>query len=118
MEIISNNHVHVFNLKIADTTKKITTGLMHVKSLPDNEGMIFIFNKSQKVSFWMKNTHIYLDMLFVDENNQIIFIHKNAIPLDEKNIISCPMPVKYVIEINGRLCDKLNIKVGDYIKNL
>ena len=85
---------------------------MFVKEMPENEGMLFIFEKSGIYPFWMKNTLIPLDIIWLDENQNIVFIKKNALPCKED---PCPSinpnkTARYVLEINSGLVDKLNLE--------
>jgi len=103
------------DIEIADNPDKIETGLMYRRSLPDKAGVLFIYKQPQPLSFWMKNTYIPLDIIFVDENTQIVTIHKNTKPLSEDSIPSYRDSM-YVIEVNAGFCDKYGIQIGDYIK--
>lgn len=106
---------HTFMLEVAKDAVDIQIGLMYRKHMPDDHGMIFLMGKPAKeVSFWMKNTMIPLDMLFVDETGRIAHIHPNAIPQDLTPIPS-RMPVVAVIELNGGLAEKRGISVGDEV---
>lgn len=114
-ELITSSQVHTFNLQVAESIEQKARGLMNVKSLQANEGMIFINQTPNISSFWMKNTWIPLDFLFIDDTNHIVHLHKNATPYDEFHNISSMVPVKYTIEINAGLIEALNIKIGDTI---
>jgi uncharacterized protein len=103
------------DIEIADTPHELTTGLMHRRSIPKTAGMLFIFDRSQLLFFWMKDTYIPLDIIFIDENMQILRIQKNVKPLSEKLIPSL-RNAKYVVEVNAGFCDEQSIEVGDYIK--
>jgi len=105
------------DIEIADNPDKIEIGLMYRRSLPDKAGVLFIFKQSQPLSFWMKNTYIPLDIIFADENMQIVMIYKNTKPLSEDSIPSYRDSM-YVIEVNAGFCDNYGIKSGDYIKFL
>jgi uncharacterized membrane protein (UPF0127 family) len=105
-----------FDLYVALTDYEIQKGLMFVKELNENLGMIFIFDEPQIKNFWMKNTFIPLDILFINEHCQIVKIHKCANPLDE-TMISSETSVKYVIELKCGIVDKYNIKIGDTISS-
>jgi len=104
-----------FKVKIAQSSLQREKGLMYRKSLPKNEGMLFIFPKEDYHSFWMKNTFISLDIIWLDKNGEVVFISKNNKPcLNE----SCPIikptaKAKYVLEINSGLVDQLNLRVGE-----
>lgn len=104
-----------FKVAIANNYNLRTNGLMFVKSLPDNFGMLFIFEKESIIKMWMKNTFINLDMLFIDNDNKIIKIEKDVKKLSEK-IISSDFKASKVLEINANLTNNFDIKVGDFIK--
>lgn len=106
-----------FLVAIADTEYKKIYGLMNLKSLPQDRGMIFYFRKNEVVYMWMKNTKIPLDMLFIDKNNIIVNIETDTVP-ESLDVISSEKPVKKVLEINGGLVKKFNIKIGQKIKIL
>lgn len=89
-------------------------GLMHIKSLPKNYAMLFMWESEQIINMWMKNTKIPLDMLFLDEKYQIIKIHSMAKPFS-LDIISSEKKAKAVLEINGGLAKKLKINLGDQL---
>lgn len=104
-----------FNVEIADEPAERSLGLMNRPSMPMNAGMLFVFESQQPVSFWMRNTLIPLDMLFVDETGVIARVHENAVPLDETPIPS-GAPVRYVLEINGGLAAQIGIEAGDELR--
>ena len=78
-----NDNRYQFDVEIAASQRQQAKGLMNRKSMAPNEGMLFIFGHSRKTAFWMKNTLIPLDMIFIDKNGRIDHIHHNAKPLDE-----------------------------------
>jgi uncharacterized protein len=84
---------------------------MYRKSMPDSCGMLFIFEEMQPLSFWMKNTHISLDILYLDNDYRIVSIAKNATPFSEVSIPS-GKDAMYVIEVNAGFCEKNKIKEG------
>lgn len=84
-------------VKLAKTEEQREKGLMDIKEMPDNEGMLFIFDKPQTVGFWMKDTYIPLDIIFIDDDNEVLSIYKGK-PLDET--IAEEDSVKYVLELN------------------
>lgn len=104
------------NLKIelADNDFERQTGLMYRKKLDTNKGMLFIFDDIRVRSFYMKNTYIPLDIIYIDSNNIILSIIKNAEPLNQKSLPS-EGPVKYVLEINAGLSDLWDLQSGDKI---
>jgi len=106
----------VFQAEVADTFDKLVNGLMFVKKLDDDRGMLFDFRPYQdrELSMWMKNTYISLDMLFISCDLEIVDIYKNAEPLSLKHIKSSK-PFCYVLEINGGQADNKNIIIGDKV---
>jgi uncharacterized membrane protein (UPF0127 family) len=102
------------NIKIADNDSARMKGLMFVRNLPENEGMLFIMEDEAQVNMWMKNTYIPLDMIFINSNKEIVSMAENTKPLSTE-IISSKNKVKYVLEINGGLAKKSGLKIGDKI---
>jgi hypothetical protein len=90
-------------------------GLMFRKSMDDNAGMFFIFDRDETRHFWMRNTLIPLDMIFIDNKYIVVDIHRGAKPLDEK-VISSRKPARYVLEVNAGKADKCRIKPGTKVK--
>jgi len=105
-----------FAVEVATSDAEQSYGLMFVKSLDDDQGMIFPYNPPRVVAFWMKNTLISLDMLFVRPDRTIGRIVSMAKPQDLTPIPS-QEPVIAVIEINGGLAKKKNINVGDKVES-
>jgi uncharacterized membrane protein (UPF0127 family) len=101
-------------IEVVDSQAEITRGLMYRPQMPANSGMLFIFPGEEVRSFWMKNTYISLDILFVDSNKEIVTIQANTQPLSTEPVPSYK-PAKYVIEVNAGFCSKYNIKQGDRI---
>ncbi|MCF7561071.1 DUF192 domain-containing protein [Sabulilitoribacter multivorans] len=115
LDIFKNDSTQVtFDIEIADTEYETQTGLMYRSSMKPNHGMLFVFDDVAPRSFYMKNTKIALDLIFIDENHKIVSFQKNAKPLDEASLPS-NVPAKYVLEINAGLVDKWAIAVGDSI---
>lgn len=113
-----NKILHKYNIELADNSEKIYHGLMGRTSLDENTGMLFDINlvpKDVDVAFWMKDTLIPLDILFIDENGIVFYIHKNAQPYDTTPIYPPKRP-RAVLEINGGQIDKYGINVGDMLK--
>lgn len=105
----------IINLKIARDKQELKTGLMFVKKLPKNQGMLFIYPKNRQPRIWMKNTFIPLDIIFLDKDKGVTCLHENAKPFDTKNIIKCDKKSAYVIELNSGSIKRLKIKPGDKI---
>jgi uncharacterized membrane protein (UPF0127 family) len=88
------------NIEIADDEYQTQTGLMYRKNIEDSQGLLFIFPDSQYRTFYMRNTQIPLDIIYIDTNRTIVNIQKNAKPFDEASLPS-EGPAKYVLEINA-----------------
>lgn len=107
-----------FTIEVADTTKAIETGLMYRKILPEDAGMLFdmsVIPPQNPIAFWMKNTYIPLDILFIDEDNIIFDIKQNAKPQDTTLIWPIRRP-RYVLEINGGKAQSCGIGIGDVVR--
>jgi uncharacterized membrane protein (UPF0127 family) len=106
----------VINFKIwtADRLSREEQGLMFVREMDDHAGMLFVFPGGGRITMWMKNTYIPLDMVFTDANGRIVGIAARTTPLSE-SIISAPESAHAVLELNGGICEKLGIKVGDLV---
>jgi uncharacterized protein len=103
-----------FNIEIAKTPQQQEQGLMFRRSLPANAGMLFDFGTTEPAAFWMKNTLIPLDMLFIAADGKIADIHERAVPLSEATIYS-KVPVRAVLELNGGTVSRLGIHLGDVV---
>ena len=105
-----------FAVDVADDPAERAQGLMNVESMPAMTGMLFIYEQPQAASFWMRNTLIPLDMIFMDETGTVTRIHENAVPLDET-----PIPggdgVLTVLEINGGMARRLGIDEGSELRH-
>ena len=102
------------DLEIADNDYERQLGLMNRKEMKENEGMLFIFPIQGNQSFWMRNTLISLDMFFVNDQKQIVTIHKNTKILSDQSY-PATQPSIYVVEVLAGFTDKHNIRVGDKI---
>jgi uncharacterized protein len=105
---------HEFEVEIADDVRERSLGLMFRRAMADDEGMLFDFRVEEPASFWMRNTHIPLDMLFIKADGTIESIAERTTPLSEKSVPS-KGPVRFVLEINGGLSDTLGIAPGDRV---
>ncbi len=106
-----------FAVEVAETMDKRRQGLMHRERLMNGHGMYFIFEDEANRSFWMKNTLIPLDMVFVDEDGRIVHIASQAMPCKEDPCPNYPskFPAQYVLEIGGGQAKALDIRVGDTV---
>lgn len=103
---------HGFNVEVADDMQSRSLGLMKRKEMGQTEAMLFVFENESVQQFWMKNTYIPLDIIFIDATDTIVHIAKMTEPLSEKTISSV-LPALKVLEINGGLSNKLKIQIGD-----
>jgi len=103
-----------FQLEIAATPAEHQKGLMNRQSLPADQGMLFVYQQPQPLSFWMKNTLIPLDMIFISSDKKVVSISHDAQPCSETPCLSykSKRPAQYVLEINGGLCQEKGIKEG------
>jgi uncharacterized membrane protein (UPF0127 family) len=88
---------------------------MYIKDLDDNTGMLFVFpNETRNLSFWMKNTYIPLDLIFINSSGIVVYTYSNAQPFNE-NGIRCPNLAKFVIETKAGAIDRYDIEPGDKV---
>jgi uncharacterized membrane protein (UPF0127 family) len=105
-----------FDIELATTDGERERGLMYRKEMGPYSGMLFDFHREMPVSFWMKNTFIPLDMVFIAANGTVRHVHSNAVPFSTDTIPSVH-PVRGVLEINGGSARLLGIKPGDTVKH-
>jgi Uncharacterized conserved protein len=103
---------HVFAVEVATSDEQLAQGLMHRRSLAADAGMLFDFGVSRPVSMWMKNTLIPLDMVFLAADGTVVGVAERAVP-GSLEIISAPVPVRGVLEVNGGTVSRLGIRRGD-----
>ncbi len=114
LEIASKTGVHVFSVEVADNDAERAKGLMYRKDLAEGRGMLFDFHRDQEVSFWMQNTYIPLDMIFIRGDGRILRIEENTEPLSTR-LIPSRGPVRAVLEVTGGSARKLGIAPGDRV---
>lgn len=112
---ISDSFITSLDIEIADDDYSTQTGLMYRKSMKPNQGMLFIFPDSDYRNFYMKNTEISLDIIFISEDKRIVSIQKNAKPMDETSLPS-EGPAKYVLEVKAGLSETWKLEKGDFIE--
>ena len=105
-----------FSVEIADDPAERAQGLMNRRSLPLSAGMLFLYETPQPLSFWMRNTLIPLDLLFIDERGVVQTIHHSAKPLDETPMLGGD-DLLSVLEINGGLAKRMGISEGSEIRH-
>ena len=116
VEVRNGDAVVRFNVEIADTDAERALGLMNRKKLAASAGMLFVYDTPRRASFWMKNTLIPLDMIFVDSEGRVTQVHSQAKPLDQTPIDGGE-GIRFVLEINGGLAKRLGIEAGSEMRN-
>ncbi|MBK7874064.1 MAG: DUF192 domain-containing protein [Saprospiraceae bacterium] len=107
--------IQTIDIEIADNEFDQAQGLMWRKSMEEHQGMLFVMDKMEEQSFWMLNTYIALDIIFLDAHLKIVKIKANAQP-QSLDAIKSERPAQYVLEVNAGYCEKYNIKEGDKIQ--
>ncbi|MCX7878846.1 MAG: DUF192 domain-containing protein [Ignavibacteria bacterium] len=107
--------IRKIDVEVAITPQERSQGLMYRSSMDEDKGMLFIFEKEEIQSFWMKNTKIPLDIIFIDSKGVINTIHKNTVPYSERSLPS-EKPSRFVVEVNGGFCERNGIREGDLIE--
>lgn len=105
-----------FAVEIADDDGERAQGLMHRPTMPRFAGMLFVFDRPERAVFWMENTLIPLDMLFIDSTGTVQQIHRDAVPMD-RTAIDGGSDVLFVLEINGGMAARLGLQPGDQIRH-
>ena len=105
---------HSFNIEVATTHKERALGLMFRRSLPENAGMLFLYDQPQPAAMWMKNTLIPLDMVFISPDGAVHRIEANAEPFS-LTVIPSEGPIVGVLELNGGEAAKIGLKPGDKV---
>jgi uncharacterized membrane protein (UPF0127 family) len=116
LEIAGKNGVHVFAVELALTPEEQAKGLMFRRELPEGQGMLFDFGDDGIREFWMKNTYIPLDMIFIRADGRIAKIAENTVPLSEERV-SSDRPVRGVLEVIAGTTRKLGIMAGDRVSH-
>lgn len=114
--VTSDRRQHVFKVEIADTDVTRARGLMYRSQMAADAGMLFDYKFETETAFWMKNTLIPLDMIFIRADGTIANIAERAVPHDETSIPS-DGAVRGVLEVNGGTAARLGIKPGDKVLN-
>jgi uncharacterized membrane protein (UPF0127 family) len=114
LEIVSKNGVHTFAVELALTPEQQAQGLMFRKELPEGQGMLFDFQREQETSFWMKNTFVSLDIIFIRADGRIHRIAANTVPMSEA-LVPSQGRVRAVLEVVAGTARKLGIAPGDRV---
>jgi len=114
IEIVTGSGVHAFSVELASNDAERERGLMFRKTLPEGHGMLFDFQTDQPVSFWMHNTYLPLDMIFITGTGKISHIAENATPMSDA-LIPSGGPVRGVLEVIAGTVHKYDIAVGNQV---
>ena len=114
IEIVSKSGVHAFSVDLATNDAERSRGLMFRKELPEGHGMLFDFQPEQPVAFWMHNTYISLDMIFIRGDGRILRIAENTEPMSDR-LVPSGGPVRAVLEVIAGTARKLGIAPGDRV---
>ena len=115
LDIVTAGGVRHFTVEIAETDATRERGLMFRKSLAPDRGMLFDFGSPQAVTFWMKNTLIPLDLIFIGKDGHVVSIARNATPMSEA-LIPSGGPIQAVLEVRGGRADQIGVKPGDEVR--
>lgn len=113
--VTADSEIHELTVELAIDADQREQGLMFRRSMAPDHGMLFDFGETRRVMMWMKNTHLALDMLFVDKRGIVRTIHQDAVPFSEA-IIDSGEPVAFVLELNAGTVKRLGIKPGDRLE--
>ncbi|MBP9721924.1 MAG: DUF192 domain-containing protein [Gammaproteobacteria bacterium] len=112
---LSPKDLELKTIEIADTPENKSRGLMLRPTLCKECAMLFVYDRPSHDSFWMKNTFVSLDMIFLDNTGKVITIHENTKPLDTKIKYAPTAPYNYVLEVNSGFAKKYKISLDSYI---
>lgn len=111
----TQNTITSVDVALALNDEQRQLGLMNIHSLPSNKGMLFIFDEQEPLSFWMANTPLSLDIIFVNEALEIVRIHSNTTPYSQQQYPS-ERPARYVVEVTAGFAARHDIQEGHYIR--
>jgi uncharacterized membrane protein (UPF0127 family) len=112
---MTSNAISIKINRVFKTYREIEKGLMFVKNIPKNSGALFCMPQTKIHKFWMKNTYVSLDLIFLDENYKVVGFVENAKPLD-LSLLNVNYPSKYVIEIRAGFVNQTNLQIGNIVK--
>jgi len=116
LEIVTASGAHAFEVEVARSEGEHARGLMFRRSLPQDRGMLFLFETERPIAMWMKDTYVSLDMVFVSRNGRVKSIARGAVPMSE-TIIPSGGPVYAVLEIAAGAADAIGLSVGDRVRH-
>lgn len=103
------------DIELAITDEEQAYGMMYRRSIPENTGMLFLRQREERQSFWMRNTYVPLDILYIRADSSIVSIVENAVPLNDMSLPS-EGPALFVLEVEGGFCAEKGITAGFYIR--
>jgi uncharacterized membrane protein (UPF0127 family) len=112
---MTSNAISIKINQVFKTPRQIQQGLMFLKNIPKKSGALFCMPQKKIHKFWMKNTYVRLDLIFLDENYKVVGFIENAKPLD-LSLLFVNYPSKYVIEIRAGFANETNLRVGNIVK--
>lgn len=116
LDILRNDQPYLkLSIEIADTDSARVRGMMQRSSFPEMSGMLFIFPNEEPRSFWMANTPLALDIIFVDSDSQIVDIHRYTRPLSPENVVS-QKPARFVLEVPAGFADRFGVVESDRLR--
>ncbi len=115
LDSTATDTVMLLDIELAESVAEIQYGMMYRKSMDRNMGMLFIMGRERPQSFYMKNTYVSLDIIYINDKQEIVSIQRNAIPLNETSLPS-EGPASLVLEVKGGLSDELGLKKGQQIR--
>ena len=116
IEIVTNSGPHSFAIEVMRTPAELEKGLMYRRHMAADAGMLFDFGAPQRVSMWMKNTFLPLDMVFIARDGRVVSVKQNAEPQSER-IIPSGGDVTGVLELNAGTAKRIELKVGDQVRH-
>jgi uncharacterized membrane protein (UPF0127 family) len=116
LEVVTSTGRHAFHVEIANNDATREHGLMDRRYMAPDHGMLFEFDREAPVAFWMKNTYIPLDMVFIAPSGVVTHIAANAEPLSER-VIPSGGPAVAVLELDGGMAASIGLKVGDKVRH-
>lgn len=117
VEFNSDGKILRVDVEVAQTDEDRAKGLMFRRQLGERSGMLFLFDRQEVLSFWMRNTYIPLDMIFIDESLHVVGVVHRAEPLTETSR-HVERPARYVVEVNAGFASQHNIKPGTSVRLL
>ncbi len=115
LRVITARGEHKFQVWIAENEQSRAQGLMFIKELAANQGMLFLFDRPRFTSFWMKNTYLSLDIIFIDPAGLVVNVAKDTTPLSIESVESAA-PVTAVLELNAGTAERIGLKARDRIR--